>query len=327
MVLEELIRPSIAKKRPISIFAVAFIISSISIWIFYHVFQTASSVLPLAFLTIGFVPFIHRLFLEETQREIEAPGWAPGFIARHFDLFVIYIFLFMGLIASYTFWFVVLPADDSLCSQDPNSISCIFPTRDKVFEEQIRTYGVIDPQNPLNNPTGKVIAFDECKNTQTRSIQACTIFIFNNNFFVLILAIIFSFLYGAGAIFLIGWNASVIGTVIGSEIVFDHLGSGLTRLVGLVPHGIFEIGGYFIGAIAGGIISVALTTKKYSHHGFEVILKDTVILIVLAVVLLVAGAIIEATTIIDPALAELFFIGEIILLLAIAIALIFKRRN
>jgi len=171
------------------------------------------------------------------------------------------------------------------------------------------------------------IGYNECKNLQTRSIEACSFFIFNNNYFVLVLAILFSFLYGAGAIFLIGWNASVIGTVVGAEIVFDQLGSGIARLVGILPHGLFEIGGYFIGAIAGGIISIALTTKKYSEHGFEVILKDTIILVMIAFALLVIGSIIEAVTIINPALAELVFIGEIVLLLIVAIVLVVKRRG
>src|SRR3989344_7528668 len=156
MVLEELIRPAIAEKKPAGIFAMAFIISSISIWIFYHVFPTSSSVLALAFLTIGFVPLFQRVFLDETQKEIEAPGWAPGFIARHSDLFLIYFFLFLGLIASYTFWFAVLPQDGQICQSNPG-IACIFPTRDKVFAEQINTYNQIDPNNAAK-ATGKAIA-------------------------------------------------------------------------------------------------------------------------------------------------------------------------
>lgn len=325
MVLEELIRPAVAEKKPQSIFAMAFIISSISIWIFYHVFPSSSSVLPLAFLTIAFVPLIHRLFLHETQKEVQAPGWAPAFIARHFDLFVIYIFLFFGLIASYTFWFVALPQDNSACIQNPGSIACTFPTRDSVFEEQIKTYNAIDPSNPMK-ATGKAIAFNECKNPDTRSIPSCTMFIFNNNYFVLVLAVIFSFLYGAGAIFLIGWNASVIGTVVGAEIVFEHAQSGIARLIGIFPHGIFEIGGYFIGAIAGGIISAAIATKKYSSHDISLIIKDTAVLVLIAFVLLFAGSVIEAVTIIDPALAELFFMGEIVALLTVIAVIVFKKK-
>ena len=43
--------------------------------------------------------------------------------------------------------------------------------------------------------------------------------IFINNMGVLFLCIIFSFLYGAGAIFILTWNASVIAAAIGSFIV------------------------------------------------------------------------------------------------------------
>jgi uncharacterized membrane protein SpoIIM required for sporulation len=132
--------------------------------------------------------------------------------------------------------------------------------------------------------------------------------IFGNNSFVLGLAVLFSFAYGAGAIFLIAWNASVIGVIIGTDMLalyssYAGLGvlglvlaylHGLVNAIGFLPHGIFELSAYFIGSIAGGIISVALTRKKYGAKDFELIAKDTLILLFLAYFLLFIGAMIEA---------------------------------
>ena len=42
--------------------------------------------------------------------------------------------------------------------------------------------------------------------------------IFLNNIRVLFLCIIFAFIYGAGAIFILTWNASIVGVAIGNLI-------------------------------------------------------------------------------------------------------------
>jgi len=120
---------------------------------------------------------------------------------------------------------------------------------------------------------------------------------------VLLLAVAFSFLYGAGAVFLIGWNASVIGVLIGKDIVqaaaasgslFSGIAIGLYNALGLVPHGLFESLGYFFGAIAGGIIGAALSKKRHLKGEMATVSKDVTFMMVCAIGLLLIGALIEA---------------------------------
>ena len=285
MVLESIVSEVIARRHPSTIFFMALILSSVSIWVSFYVFPNSSSILPLAFVTIGFVPIIHKMFVEETMEEVEKPGWAPAFITRHFELVLLYAFLFLGLIASYTLWYVVLPSAETNCIGAEKALNCGFPTREKIFSEQ---------ENVFSKITGRAVGANECKNPATKSIEKCTFFIFSNNSFVLVLAIMFSFLFGAGAIFLIGWNASVIGTFIGKEVVEVHALAGLLRGISYLPHGMWEITGYFMGAIAGGIISAVLSGKTYGSHQFETIAKDTLSMIIIAYILLFIGAAIEA---------------------------------
>ena len=129
---------------------------------------------------------------------------------------------------------------------------------------------------------------------------------------MLFLAIILSFVYGAGAIFLIAWNASIIGVVIGKDILliaatitgFGSLNFAAAYFPALVyglrflPHGLPEVVGYFVGAVAGGIISVAITKKKYATHEFANISKDALIMAGIAVLLLFIAAVIEAAIIV-----------------------------
>ncbi len=322
MVLEDLISSRNASEKPVLIFFLAFIVSSISIWLSYHVFPSSSSILPLAFLTAAFVPLLHKLYIREAIHEVEAPGWAPSFITRHFPLIWFYSFLFLGILVSYAFWFVVLPQDAVACGIANGQGECFFPTKDLVFKEQASVFNAITGKSI----TGKVIGETECKNPATRSLEACFNLIFFNNFWVLNLAIIFSFLYGAGAIFLIGWNASVIGTFVGTEILTKHLGAGIERFLGYFPHGSFEVLAYFFGAIAGGAVSAAMVSSKHRQHAIEIIAKDALILVIIANVFLAIGAAIEAATIIDPALANMMLAAEIIILLIVAVVLFLRKR-
>ena len=133
-------------------------------------------------------------------------------------------------------------------------------------------------------------------------------FLFANNATVLLLAILFSFLFGEGALFLISWNASIIGTVMGkiasqslaaapihdiTSIIFA-LASGVYHGIGFIPHGIPEIAAYYIGAIAGGIISASMSKQEYRTNEFQTIAKDAAGLIVIAILLLVGAAFIES---------------------------------
>jgi len=126
-----------------------------------------------------------------------------------------------------------------------------------VFSEQNKTLGSIDELNA--QLTGRVGFFPEaCKDFTTYFLA-----IFPNNAFVLLLVILFSFVYGAGSLFMISWNASVLGAKIGQTALglFDsYAGHGLLQAplayahglfdsLGLLPHGIFELPGFFVGAI------------------------------------------------------------------------------
>ena len=129
-----------------------------------------------------------------------------------------------------------------------------------------------------------------------------------NNIKVLSFAILFAFIYGAGAIFILTWNASVIGTAIGNFIrsnisqyaglfgfdkfanYFSVASIGLLRYI---LHGIPEILAYFYGGLAGGIISVAIIRKHYKDERFSHIVFDISEMILIAVSFLVAAAFIE----------------------------------
>jgi uncharacterized membrane protein SpoIIM required for sporulation len=144
----------------------------------------------------------------------------------------------------------------------------------------LNNIGVINEQNlPICGPEGSTI-------TGLAVVHKSWESFFVNNVSLLLLLFIFSFVLGAGSVWLISWNASVIGVLIGYNL--DPL-----ILIKILPHGIFEFGGYFFGAVAGGILSAAIIQERIKDE-YERVLKDSLIYFGLAVAMIFIGAIIES---------------------------------
>jgi uncharacterized membrane protein SpoIIM required for sporulation len=120
-----------------------------------------------------------------------------------------------------------------------------------------------------------------------------------NNIYVLIFTLIFSLTFGAGAIFILAWNASVIAAAIGifTESSLMNLHFGLMRYM---VHGIPEIAAYFIAALAGGILSTAVIRNECRKDKLWCVLQDSVDMIIVAIIVIVIAAFIEVF--ITPAL-------------------------
>ena len=112
-------------------------------------------------------------------------------------------------------------------------------------------------------------------------------------------SILFAFIYGLGAIFILTWNASVIGTAIGIFVRSKTIAGSSVLLsvpLGLYRyflHGIPEILAYFVGGLAGGIISVAIINHDFGTKKFEKIILDSSELITLSLIILFVAALIE----------------------------------
>lgn len=128
-----------------------------------------------------------------------------------------------------------------------------------------------------------------------------------NNIKVLVFCLLFSVVYGLGAIFILAWNASVIGAAIGSYVtqgISQVTGTGMQKVAAYVQiytigflkyaiHGIPEILAYFVAGLAGGIISIAVIKQNLGTKQFEHILWDASDLIMLSVGILIVAAVLE----------------------------------
>jgi uncharacterized membrane protein SpoIIM required for sporulation len=197
-------------------------------------------------------------------------------LIKHANTLKFLMYLFFGFVIAFVFWYVALPAG----------------TIKTIFHTQTVTIQSINAR-ALAGYSIKMAAFSS---------------IFFNNIKVLIFCILFSFLYGAGAIFILTWNASVIATAIGnfirtnlssysSSLGFQKFGAYLHIIsIGLLKysiHGIPEILAYFVAGLAGGIISVAIIKENFGTKSFSKALLDSSDLIIIAVLLILIAALLE----------------------------------
>jgi hypothetical protein len=283
MVLESLLTTQKAKKHPFFLFFTSFFITIIAIITAYHTFPNNSSILAISFITIALMPIIHNLLSLE-EKEIAKNKNLFSIISTNFDVIHVYSWIFIGILIAYAFFGVILPEKHFNCENKKtinDEINCILPEKEQVFSEQYKVYTGI-----TGKTTGKAIGEKECFNPNTKSFEACYEMIFKNNMWVMIMALIFSLMWGAGAI-----------TFIAMEINSKSIEAGITRALGYVPHGLPEIFAYFIAAIAGGIISAGISKNKFKPHEIRNVLIDTAILTILATITLAIGAGIETATI------------------------------
>ncbi len=272
MVLESLLEPESAAKNPLKITVFAILFVTLGVWAAQFFEPSVAGLIVVFAVAIPSIPMINSLFsYEESETEGAASALARGnTLARHVGIIIVLVAYFVGLVLGFTFWYLALPPE----------------TSQMIFSTQVSEINQIQ-----GRITGFAISFNQAFET-----------IFMRNLQVLGIILATSLLYGAGCIFILAWNASVIGVFIGklAEVyVFQSapelsvavgIGKGM---LGLVPHGSFELLAYLTAALAGGILSSAIVRKAYLKPEFAVILYDFAKLVSWSIILLAIGAFIE----------------------------------
>ncbi len=269
MVVESLINPFKAERRPWELFFVGAFYSSLAILMSLWVFKPHSSLVMVFLTVIACVPLMYGTVKLEEKKDLEIDD-EKTLLKEHGRALSFFVFLFLGITISFTLWYIFLPAD----------------LTQTIFSVQTKTISDINTQI-----TGQ-------------SVNQYSLFskIFLNNVKVLIFCLIFAFIYGAGAIFILTWNASVIGTAIGNFVrsnisnmatiphYFQITSLGILRYM---IHGVPEILAYFMGGLAAGIISIAVIKHDFRSEKFRHVLLDSADLLLLSLVVLLFAALIE----------------------------------
>ncbi|MBW2966586.1 stage II sporulation protein M [Candidatus Woesearchaeota archaeon] len=270
MVLELLINPKKVSGKPWEMFFIGFMYSFIALFLSLWIFKGYASIVMVTFTVIASVPFVHRVIELEEKKDLVIKK-EKNLLREHKKAISIFMFLFLGFVSSFCLLYVFLPAE----------------VTQSAFGIQIETIVSVNP----DMPTGNFVHSFNLLST-----------IYMNNLKILFFCVAFSFFYGAGAIFILTWNASVMAAAIGAFIKNNLL--NITSAVGYLQitslgllmyltHGIPEIVAYFIGGLASGIISFAVIRHDFSGKRFKHIILDALDLILISMILLLVAALME----------------------------------
>ena len=271
MVLENLIGVQSAERKPWNLLFLGFLYASVAIILSLIIFKSEASMVMVFLTVLASVPLIHSTIRFEEEKE----GMKERLLIKeHGKALSAFVFLFLGFLIAFMLFYVFMPNE----------------MVHSVFDTQIKTIEAINSQATSAQLVGG-----------TASQSNFFFKILSNNLKVLFFCIFFSFFYGAGAIFILTWNASVISAAIGHAIrsnidtVFgvSYVAVFSFGIMRYMTHGIFEIIAYFIGGLAGGIISVAVIRHEIHTSKFRNVIKDSFDLIFLSLIILIIAGLVE----------------------------------
>ena len=277
MVIESFISPKEAEKHPWRLFFVGFLYATAAAFLSYWIFRQYSSLVMVTLTVIATMPLMYRTLKHEERVDTLLDN-ETKILKHHSKTLSFLLFMFIGYIVAFSLIYILAPAE---------WVSLL-------FKSQVETITQIN--NRVSGDAGSDV------------ISNIFASIFFNNIMVLMFSIFFAFFYGAGTIFILAWNATVIGAAMGTfmkNVLADYIAKfGSVNAINYLNafslgffrytiHGIPEIAAYFVGGIAGGIISVAMINHDLETDKFMNIMLDALDLTMLAILILFIAAVIE----------------------------------
>ncbi len=273
--LESMFNPRKLEKGPWKMLFIGILYASLSLllvkWFFARdaVLSQYAGLIVVTFCVMFSIPFMYFIIKEEEVEDEEVFGLLSVW-KIHKDAIFAFLWLFLGFIIAFAFWYIILQ-DSSL------------------FNAQLETYCMINSPGSIDSCVSQ---YDFSKSTGAATSELRFMSIIENNVYVMIFTLIFSLIFGAGAIFVLAWNASVISAAISifAENQIRDIPLGISRYM---IHGFPEIAAYFITALAGGIFGVGVIRNGVKSKRFLHVIENVAILLFIALVILVLAAAVE----------------------------------
>ncbi len=230
-----------------------------------------SGMLVVTFCVMFSLPFMYFIIKKEEEEDEQVEGIIKVW-KIHKDAIYALMWLFLGFVIAFSFWFMVI--------QNPS-----------LFNAQVETYCMINSPGNIEHCVSEY-SLSEANISGGATKELRFLSIIENNVYVMIFTLIFSLIFGAGAIFILAWNASVIAAAIGifTQYKIAEIPIGIARYM---IHGFPEIAAYFITALAGGMFGFATIKHGIKNKHFIKVIENVALLLFLAIVILIVAAIIE----------------------------------
>ncbi|MCK4647428.1 stage II sporulation protein M [Candidatus Pacearchaeota archaeon] len=276
--LESLINPKRVEKGPWKMFFIGLLYASLSLllvhWFFSGdvVLSKFSGMLVVTFCVMFSLPFMYFIIKTEEKQDEEVEGFRDVWRV-HKDAIYAFMWLFLGFIVAFSVLGIVL--------QNPD-----------LSNAQLQTYCSINSPGNIEDCVSQNIFGNTILPTGAATKGLRLLSILENNIYVMIFTLIFSLIFGAGAIFILAWNASVISAAVGifTRYKVTEIPLGIARYM---IHGFPEIAAYFITALAGGMFGIGVIRHGFKDKKFFRVLENVILLLFAAIVVLIIAAVIE----------------------------------
>lgn len=260
MVFESLINPITAEKKPYEMFFIGIIYSCVAVIISMILFQAYASMIIVFLIVLMCSRIMYKTIQIEEKKDFEYDS-ERRLLKEHSRALALFTFMFLGIAVCLSLWYIFLPAE---------TVSVIFESQESTISSI--TGNAVNPGYLLKD-------------------------IFFGNLRLLVICIAFALMFGFGAIFILVWNASVMGVVIGNftrnAIGGNYFATYSLGLLKYMTHGIPEIIAYFMAGLGAGIISIAIARHDFRSRKFRHVIIDSTDLIILSVLILFVAALIE----------------------------------
>ena len=272
-----MINPKRLEKGPIKMLLIGIIYASLSILLVKAFFSSDTilynyaGIIVVTFSVMFSLPFMYYLIKKEEWMDEHAEGFF-GVWRIHKEALFSLMWLFLGFLIAFSFWYIFL--------QDQT-----------LFNAQIQTYCAINHPGDVSGCLSSYsIQGEHVTGGAIKELKLLSVI--SNNLYVMLFTLLFSLIFGAGAIFVLAWNASVIAAAIGifTRYQIDQIPLGIARYM---IHGFPEIAAYFLTALAGGIFGVGFLRHGIKDKMFIRVSENTALLLFMAVLILILAALIE----------------------------------
>jgi len=249
------------RKNLLAIFFFALTFTLLSVFLTNYILPVYQGLVAVFLVSlIGAYPLIAYLMGEEKEIMVKRLS-EERLLMRHMDELAIYLSFFLGVMFGFLISAIVYPPE-------------FFSVQIDVIES-IRGSSL--------SGTGNIV------------VNSLFEKIITNNLWVFFLTFAISFLFSAGMVFILVWNASVLGVFLArasTSIMDVHI-----LIFSYLPHGLLEISAYVLAGISGALLSYQFgyfyTTKNYKKETFFRVVKDSLTLLFVGMVCLFVAAVIE----------------------------------
>lgn len=263
MVFEDLIKTEWFGSK-FNAFFISFIFTVVGLIAAKLIFPSSTGLMSIYFSTILLVPVVSKILKQQEKIEVSEKKLSfKSFFMDHKDIFKIYMLMFLGIFFAYSFMTLLIPGNILL----------------KMFAPQLKVAGI----------TGAAI-----------NNNALFLSIVKNNLIVFFVCLILSFVFGAGAIVFLTWNASVWGVVFTFFVVQSAIAQNTNPIIyffksigPFMPHMVTEALSYVGAAIIGGVISKMILAEKFDSPNFNKVVKDSAIIFSLSILIVIVAGVIE----------------------------------